>query len=311
MMKLNNAQRLVVFQLGVFLLILSMLMWSFVGTLVKLSLTMFDSTTVTFFRFFFGVVFLAILLLIKDKKIVLRGNLAWIWLGAAGKSANYFFENIGIHLGYSYGNMLVSPIQTVFTLIMAVFYFKEHVTPSKWCAAILCIAGVLMVSWNGLPLHLLFGDSGFTTLLFVVAGIGAGLHFVSQKVLISSMDAGNMNFSVFFWASLLTLVPMPFTFQWSGEIYGSAIFAILALGFVTGLSFYFFSLALKKVSFIAAILIGNAAPLFMILWGKLFFGDPVTIYILAGTAIFLIGILLMNLPIQKPAKLPHQHKQTS
>jgi drug/metabolite transporter (DMT)-like permease len=290
--------------LGILLLILSMLMWSFVGTLVKLSLVMFDSTTVTFFRFFFGVVFLAVLLLIKDRKIVLRGNLAWIWIAAVGKCCNYFFENMGLLYGYSYGNMLVSPIQTVFMLFMTVFYFKEKVTPIKWCAAVICIGGVLVISWNGLPLHLLFQGSGFTTLLFVVAGVGAGLHFVSQKVLISSMDAGNMNFTVFFWSSLIILLPTPFTFHWSGAIRGSAIFALIALGVITGVSFYFFSIALKKVSFLAATLVSNATPLFMILWGKLFFGDPVTIYILVGTAAFLSGILLMNLPVRRPEKVP-------
>lgn len=309
MIKPQNGQRLVVFHLGVLYLILAMLMWSFVGTLVKLSLTMFDSTTITFFRFFFGVVFLAILLLIKDRKIVLRGNLAWIWIGAIGKCANYFFENIGLHLGFSYGNMLVNPVQTVFTLLMAVFYFKEQVTPSKWLAAAFCIAGILIVSWNGLPLHLLLEGSGFTTLLFVIAGVGAGFHFVSQKVLMSSMDAGNMNFSVFFWASLIMLLPMPVTFEWTGEIHGSAILATIALGLITGISFYFVSLAMNKVSFLVTILIGNATPLFMILWGRLFFGDPVTTYILIGTAVFLVGMLLMNLPMQRAAKLPVAQKR--
>lgn len=66
------------------------------------------------YAYYMKMVFLAILLLIKDRKIVLRGNLTWIW-------------------------------------------------------------------------------------------IAAGLHFVSQKVLIGSMDAGNMNFTVFFWSWSLPL----------------------------------------------------------------------------------------------------------
>ncbi|EXX91277.1 hypothetical protein BG53_08535 [Paenibacillus darwinianus] len=290
--------------MGVLLLVLSMLMWSLVGTFVKISLTMVDATTVTFFRFFFGVVFIALLLLIKDRKIQLRGNLTWIWFGAAGKTANYIFENIGLHYGYSYGNMLVTPIQTVFLLFMTVFYFKEKVTPANWVAAALCIGGVLIVSWNGLPLQLMFENSGFTTLLFAGAGIGAGFHFLSQKVLLRSMDAGNMNFSVFFWASLITLMPLPWTFEWSGTVEADALLALVVLGFITGVSFYFFSIALAKVSFLVAVLVGNAAPLFMILWGRLFFNDPVTLYIMVGTAVFLAGILLLNLPVRTGVKAP-------
>jgi drug/metabolite transporter (DMT)-like permease len=282
--------------MGILYILLAMMMWSLVGTFVKISLHMVDSTTVTFARFFFGVIFLGIFLLIKDKKILLRANLSWIWIGALGKACNYFFENIGLHNGYSYSNVLVSPFQTVILLLMTIFYFKEKVTPLSWVAAWLCVLGVLVISWNGLPLDKLFAVNGLSTLCFAIAGVGSALHVVSQKVLVKSMDPANMNFTVFFWASLLMLVPVPFNFEWSGTLEAPATIALIVLGLITGLSFYLFSIALQKVSFLVVVLVTNATPLFMILWGKLFFNDPVTLYVVSGTALFFAGIFLLNLP---------------
>lgn len=286
--------------MGYILLLLATLAWSFVGVLVKTASTMVDSTMITFARFFFGVVFLGIFLFIRDGKIRLSVGLKWIWIGAIGKAVNYTFENIAIKIGYSYGNILVQPVQTVVLLIAAWLMFKEKISPRGWIAAAFCIAGVLVVGWNGTPMSELMEGSGLTSLLFTLAGIGAAIHILSQRKLLEKMDNGNMNLSVFFVSTLVVTAPIPIQSEGIiGPVTAWAIGAMVLLGIITGLSFFWFAEAIKRVPFAVIAIVSNSAVLFTLLWSYLFFQEPITLYLMAGTVIFIAGILLLNFPLQR------------
>lgn len=286
--------------MGYIMLLLATLAWSFVGVLVKTGATMVDSAIITFARFFFGVVFLGLYLYIRNGKINVRLGLKWIWIGAIGKALNYIFENIAIHIGYSYGNILVQPVQTVVLLLAAALLFKDKITKRSWVAAVLCIIGVIIVGWNGVPLHELLNGGGITTILFILAGIGAAVHVLSQRMLIQTMDNGNMNVSIFIISTCLVTLPIPFQSEgFVGPVTVWAWGALLLLGLITGFSFLWSAEAIKRVPFTIVALAGNCTVLFTILWSYLFFNDPITIYVLAGTFVFVAGLLLLNIPMPR------------
>lgn len=282
--------------MGTILVLIAALMWSFVGILVKTAATMVNSPIISVARFLFGVIFLGGLLLFRDGKIKIHGHAKWIWIGAIAKSLNYIFENMAISLGFAYGNILVMPIQAVFLVAVSALFFKEALKLKHWVAIGLCIIGVFLVSWNGLPLSKLLHSNGITTLLFALAAIGGGFHLLSQKILIQTMDSASMNFSVFFWGVLLTSVPLSPTFHWSGHINGWSVFSLIALGFITGISFYIYANALKRMSFVVASILSNSSVLFTLLWSRLFFHEQITHYIVWGAVLFLAGVILLNIP---------------
>lgn len=284
------------------LLLLATLAWSFVGVLVKTAETMTDSAVISLARFLFGVIFLGIFLFIRDGRLQLRLGMKWIWIGAIGKAANYVFENLALNIGYSYGNILVQPVQTVMLLLIAALLFKEKIARIGWIAAALCVAGVIIVGWNGTPLEQLANNSGLTTLLFTLAGIGAAVHVVSQRMLLRSMDNGNMNLSIFFVSTLIVAIPVPVQSNGiTGPITIQAWSALVLLGVITGLSFFWFAEAIKRVPFTIVAIVGNCSVLFSILWAYLFFRDPITVYIIVGTLTFLAGFLLLNFPMPRKA----------
>ncbi|MCZ8514526.1 DMT family transporter [Paenibacillus filicis] len=297
--------------MGYVLLFLATLSWSFVGVLVKSVSFMLDSTSITFLRFAIGVLFLGGFLWIKDRALRLSWDNRWIWIGAVGKCCNYFFENMALSKGYSYGNILVGPVQTVILLMLSAFWFKERIGPKGWFAAALCVGGVLLISWNGLPLAVFLQGHAAITFLYVVSAIGAAFHVLSQKMLIRSMDAGNMNFSVFFWCSLLMALPLPAQAHMTGPVQIVPLLAVTGLGLITGLSFYWFSQALTRVSFPVAIIVSNSGVLFTIVWAYLIYHDPVTPYIVGGAAVFVSGLVLLNLPVRKPAARVRQERGAS
>lgn len=289
--------------MGYVLLLLATLSWSFVGVLVKSASIAVDSTLITFARFFLGIVFLGAYLWLKDGRIQLRGAMPWIWLGAIGKSCNYYFENMAVSIGYSYGNMLVPPIQTVALLLVTTLWLKERVGTKGWIAAAMCITGVVVIGWNGDASGLFTGQGGVTTVMFTLAGIGAAVHVLSQKMLVQSMDPGNMNFSIFFWCSILMAIPLPFQPDIvTGPVTAWTWLTLALLGLITGLSFNWFAEALRRVSFPIVIIISNSTAVFMLLWSYLFYREPITLYIIVGATVFIAGIVLLNLPLRRTSR---------
>lgn len=278
------------------LLIITALMWSFVGVLVKFSSTMVNSSVITFCRFFFGVIFLGALLLIKDRKIIFNWRSKWIWIGAIGKCCNYIFENMAIYMGFAYGNVIVWPVQAIFLALVSTLYFKEGIYPRKIAALLLCVVGVILVSFKGASISAFMESNLTTSVFFVISAVGAGVYIVSQKKLIQHMDSGNMNFNMFLLSSAITAVPAPYTFKVTGDTNIIAVFSLIALGFITGISFYLNGIVLKRVSLLVAALVSNSSVIFTLLWSWIFFKEPINIYIILGSVTFVIGIILVNLP---------------
>ena len=285
--------------MGIFLLLVSTLMWSFVGVLVKSASLMVDSYTISFARFFFGIVFLGAILWLRGGKWNISWRSKWIWYGAVGKVCNYVFENSAITLGYAYGNILIMPMLMIFMMLFSIFYFKEKLTSFHGLAALFCLAGIMIISWNGLPIDQIFDLNAVLTGLFALSALGACFHTLSQKILIQSMKSDEMNWSVFVWCTLMTAAPLPLRFKTTGEWSGWAMIALILLGLITGISFYLYALALKKVTFMVASVLVNSSVIFTLLWSSLFLQEPITPYIVSGSLLFITGMILINIPNKK------------
>lgn len=289
--------------MGYLYLIFVSIVFSFGGALVKTASVMVNSTYISFMRFFVGAMFLLLFLTLRKNKIQLR--FYWpVFLGAACKCLNYMTENYCLENGFSFGNILVWPVQCIAALAFSIFLFNEKPQLRKIIGVFLCIAGVVVISLNGKPVSSFGGENLLFTVLYIFSGIGASGFTIAQKLLIDRMDSANMNLSMFIIAAFITAAPIPFT----AEIYTGfqlpAFLALVAFGLVTGVGFLVVAEAMKTVPlFMVTIIQCTTVPL-TLLWGILFYHEPVTAWIIAGTAVFLIGMLAVNLklPEKKQAK---------
>lgn len=287
--------------MGYLYLIFVSIVFSFGGTLVKTASVMVNSTYISFMRFFVGAVFLLLFLTLRKNKIQLR--FYWpVFLGAACKCLNYITENYCLENGFSFGNILVRPVQCVAALALSYFIFSEKASPRKIAGVFLCCAGVVIISLNGQPLSSFGGENLLFTVLYILSGIGASGFTFAQKLLIDRMDSANMNLSMFTVAAVITALPIPVT----GEIYTGfqlpAFLALIAFGLVSGVCFLLVAEAIKTVPLFMVELIQSITVPLSLLWGILFYNETVTGWIIGGTVVFLIGMLAVNL------KLPSKNK---
>jgi drug/metabolite transporter (DMT)-like permease len=281
--------------MNIVLLFVPILMWSFVGILVKIAAVSFSPALISFFRFFFGVLALGLWHLTTRRRPKLAFSDAWIWIAAAAKAVNYTAENGAITRGTSWGYIVEQPVQAVALLLISAYYFRERPGKRKLTAAILCIIGALLVGVKGISAARSGGALDF--LLFTVAALGSSTHMMGQKILMGRMSSGDMNLSVFLIASALTALPLPFFGPMiHGPLSLAPVVAAVALGFITGVSFLIWGVALVRVPFLTSAIFSNSLSVFALLWGVLLRAEMPDAWSLAGTAVFVSGLLIMNLP---------------
>ena len=291
--------------MGYIYLLCVALLFSFGGTCGKLISPYFDAGYITFFRFAVGVLFLLLLKAMKRQPFqqhfgqVLMQSAGWILFGAVSKWLAYLTENYAIAHGTSYGNIVTQPAQTVFLTLASVLLFKEKLTFSKVLCILMCMGGVLCISWNGRPLDVFLGENIFLTILFWISGTLAGCHVLSQKMIVDRMDVIDSNLSIFALSALFSgsvLIPSVPDVVSSGITPDLAcIFAILLFGFITGIGFYLNAKAIPLVPFYMVPIIQSTMVIFSITWGILFFHESISIYIIGGTLLFVVGLICLQL----------------
>jgi len=294
--------------MGYLYVFITTLMFSVIGASVTLAKTWVSSDVISFARFGFGVLFLVLFMLVSRKKIALRFTGKAIWLGVICKCINYLTENYAIANGYSFWSIIVWPTQCVTILLFAVFFLKEKVTPVALAGVMFCVAGVGLISWNGQSLEQFVSGAGLISLvLFIIAGSCAAGFTMAQKMLIDQMDTCNLNLSMFVLCALLTGAPLPFTAEFTGEFHISALLGMMMLGLITCAAFLLSVEAMKRLPVFLVTVIQSMNVVLALLWAVLFFHEPVTVWVICGTAVFAVGIVLVNLK----KRVPKAEKQLS
>ena len=283
--------------MGYVYLLLQALIFSFGGILIKTTATAFSPFMVSMLRFGLGVAILLALQIMRGKKstIVLANRI--IVFGGIAKALHYLGENYGVMRGFSYGNVVIWPVQTVVVLLISVLVLKEKVTARGVFGAFLCVSGIVLLTWNGMPLDAFLGGQGPLLLSFVIAGVGASLFSVAQKKLLDKMDTVDLNGSMFIIGGLCALGTLPFVgAPITGAIRLPAALCMLILGGITAVGFLLQAEGLKTVPIFTATVVQSSTVPLALLWAALLYHEQITPYIVAGVALFLTGIICVNLP---------------
>ncbi len=291
--------------MGYLYLLCVALMFSFGGTCAKLIGRYFSSEYISCFRFVMGVFFLFLLKGLKRQRFPkdfwaqFRSCGGWIFFGAITKWLAYLTENYGLTHGPSYGNIVTQPAQTIFITLASVLLFRERLGLKRVFFILLCMFGVLCISWNGRPSSVFLDDNVLLLGLFMLTGIFAGCHVLAQKMIGDKMDIVDSNLAIFAVAGILSGASLAPDVA-SGSLAGISpdlpcVLAIAVFGFITGIGFYLNAKAIPLVPFYMVPVIQSMMAVFAIVWGVLFFQEPISVYIIGGTAAFLIGLIGLQL----------------
>ena len=181
----------------------------------------------------------------------------------------------------------------IYIALLSNWFLKEKITRFDWLIIAVVMVGMVLFFLDGLSL------AGFTgNVLAILAGIGLAWFFLlsrKQKTEspVESVILGNL---------LAVVITLPFWFDGNApDIVGWGALVLLGI-FQLGLPYLLFSVAIKHVTALEAILIPIIEPLLNPLWVFLITRERPGIWALVGGVIVLVAITIRGIRHMSPQR---------
>ena len=217
-------------------------------------------------------------------------ELLWISLTAIAVPF-LLFAWAGLHLPSSY-SALINTSYVMFGCLFAAWMKVDTLTWRKVAGCLMGLAGIGMIVRLG-PI-----DLSPTVLLACLAALLAsicyGIAVPLTKRVLSRIEPLPVAAMTHAW-SMVLIAPLAFydapRAQWSTQ----ALIATAVMGIVTsGMAFWLHLRVMRHISSTAAMTPAFMIPIFGVLWGHLFLGEPLSSGMLAGAVLALVAIALIS-----------------
>jgi len=290
-------------------IIIAELIWGAAPPIFKLSLTSIPPFTLAFIRFFFaGLIFLPFALK-KYKKFTGR-QLRLILLGSLfGVVINVSAFFVGLQYAPSINVNIISAVGPLVLYVMSIVVLREKAHPQVLRGMLISFIGVLVIFFT--PFYKsIFQEDVFSiaivfgNIMFLIAMLSNMLHLVINKKIIAQVDVTVMVCMQFLIGSVvyfpLMLGELRFwsfaqmdSSSWVGVLYG--------IFFSSAIAYYFFTIALKKMSAQKLGVFDYMKPIITVAVAIPLLGEyPDAFFIVGGILIF-IGIFISE-------RHPHYHR---
>jgi drug/metabolite transporter (DMT)-like permease len=212
--------------------------------------------------------------------------------------ALYSYAALSITAGLS---SILNATAPLWTALVAWAWLGQRPTLSRVLGLALGFGGVVFLAWPQADFKP--GGSGWAVLACLGATLGYGLAANFTKRYLSQVGALSVSTGSMLGAALLLSGPAfalrpaadPSLKAWAGVL----MLAVLC----TALAYIFYFRMMRRVGPTNTIAVTFLIPLFAVLWGALFLGEGLTLHMLAGCIVILLGTAL-TLGLLSPAASP-------
>ena len=210
-------------------------------------------------------------------------------LGACTYASLLLFFVTANKLTTSANAILLQFTAPVWVVLFSKFFLKEKIKKHDLSVIIFVTLGMILF---------FIGDLRCGTIVGNFIAILSGISMAGVIIFLKLLDDDSSPVEMTFIGNIITfIIGLPFFFQSFPNL--NSILGLLILGiFQLGISYIFFTLAVKHVSPIEAILIPVIEPLLNPVWVFLFTGESPGIYAIIGGVIVIISILRRELYVK-------------
>jgi drug/metabolite transporter (DMT)-like permease len=196
---------------------------------------------------------------------------------------------------------ILNSLTPLFTALIVWGWMNETLSPRKWVGILVGVIGVvLLVGWSTIPFTketiIAIGLAVLSTISYGLAGVYAKKTFVGVAPI--SLASGQQI------AAAILLIP--FTFfnlpNTTSNFSLIPILAVLALAlFCTAIAYLFYFYLIENVGPTKTLSVTFLIPVFGMIWGVLILNENITLGMLVGFVVILMGVLLIS-DIKLPTK---------
>lgn len=232
-----------------------------------------------------------------------RQWLAVVLLGATGVAVFNLCFMYGLARVPASRGSLIMALNPAVTLLGAVLFLHERFTRNKVLGIVVALLGVVVVLGHGNPANLFRGGVGVgEALLF-----GCPLAWAAYTLIGKRMLPGMSAIAVTAYAALTGTAMLAAVAALSGDLAppAASLRAWAAIAFVglfgTALAFVWFYEGVRTIGPARTSVFINLVPVAAIVLGVLLLGEPLEFSMVAGGALVVAGVLLLN----RPGRPPH------
>ena len=282
-------------------------LWSLIPLAIKVANPTFSSLFIGFTRLAVGTCFFAIWELSSgrslrlpavDRAVRLPGPrrltlISWIIIAGFGIGGNLVLYALGLRFTTASAASLVVSTDGPLLALLGVIVLGERMSWMKACAAVAALLGIILVSWSGQTAATLFGSAYFLgNVIVFVSGCSWAIYALGQRVL-ARAPGGHLTWiflvGLAFAALVAFLQPVA-----HAPITWKPVAALLYLGLGgTGLGYVLFAKGLARLEAATAGMLNSLLPVFTMVQAHYFLHEPITIYLLGGTACVVGAVMLV------------------
>lgn len=216
---------------------------------------------------------------------------AYLFVGAVGLALPFVLIAQALTAIDASTAAILNALSPLFASIVAALWIRDPITPGKAAGIALCLLGTaVLVGWTPSPMT---PQELLAASLSVIATALYGFTIVFTKVHLRQARPLGIAAGTLLMAALAMLPFTPVTRDFAA-VPPMAWLAMLGLAIVsTTVAFIFYYRLIADVGPVKAITVTLLVPVFGMIWGVIFLGEPLTSGRLAGCAIILAGCSLI------------------
>jgi drug/metabolite transporter (DMT)-like permease len=226
---------------------------------------------------------------------------AYLFVGAVGLAAPFVLIAQALTVIDASTGAILNALAPLWATLVAAIWIRDPITPAKTAGIALCLAGTaVLVGWTPKPVT---GAELAAASMSVVATAIYGYTIVFTKVKLKGASPMATSAATLLFAALALLPLTPMTLRDPAAVPAMAWLAVLGLALVsTTVAFILYYRLIADVGPVKAITVTLLVPVFGMVWGVIFLGEPITPGRLAGCAVILAGCALILGLVRFPAR---------
>jgi len=239
-----------------------------------------------------GLALLPLLLRLQAGAVV-RAKLKPLFIVGCLNSALPFvllaFASLSLPAGYT---SIVNATTPLFGTLVAAIWFQEKLTTARLLGLLLGFVGVVvLIGWQPLAMTPM-------TIGAIAAGLAAAMMYAIAAPYARRQLSGLSPIIIATVSQLSAAVALspllPFTVP-SAAPSAQIVLAVLALAlFSTALAYLLYFRLIQNIGSSKALTVAYLVPVFAMMWGALFLQEPITIAMVAGCGLILLGTAISN-----------------
>lgn len=291
------------------ILVVLPLFWGSTFLATKVCLTDLPPTWLGAFRYSLSsLIFLGMLMKSQQLKKPLA-DLKQFWplffaVGLVGTFFAAFFQNIGLRFTTASTSSLINTLEPVLVAMMSVVFLKEKLSFGGIAGLVTAFAGGFVIITNGNPASLLHLDGTVKgNLLILISIVSYACYTIFTKLLVGKTEPivavtfSSMIGTVFLFIAALAIEPLPVLHEVSLMTWAAVVYLAV---FPTCISLLLFNQLLTQVEASRTSIVLFLIPVYGLLLGMLFLGDPLTWPMVLGGLLTIVGVWFIEYsPVKK------------